>query len=77
MGNMISPAMAEEAAGMGISLDDIARAIPFKAVQTGFTARIIQWKPVRWFLQGLYNRLFWLLAQQSGDWLVMTETDDQ
>lgn len=77
MGNMISPAMAAEAGDMGISTDDMAQTTLFKTVQPGFTARIIQWKPVRWFLQGLYNRLFWLLAQQSGDWLVMTETDDK
>lgn len=76
MGNMVSPAMAEEAGSMGISVEDITRTT-LKVIQPGLSARIIQWKPIRWLLQGIYNRLFWLLAQQSGDWLVMTEADEK
>lgn len=73
MGNMVSPAMAKEAAKMGISVEDV---IPMALGLTrpSLSMRIVQWKPVRWFLQGLYNRLFWLLSQQSGEWLNIAKT---
>ena len=30
--------------------------------------RFLRWSPIRWFLHGLYTRLFWLLSNQSGEW---------
>jgi hypothetical protein len=63
IGNLVSPAMAEEARKYSINIQAISTAEINQ--QTSFWLR---WKPLRWVLQGLYNRLFRLLAQQSGDW---------
>jgi glycosyltransferase involved in cell wall biosynthesis len=68
MGNRISPSMAEAAARLGLS----AKASPIRFSdqrRRSVTRRMLQWKPVRWFLQGLYNRLFWFLSEQKGGWL--------
>jgi hypothetical protein len=63
IGNLVSPAMAEEASKYSIGIDPLAT--------YGNVSKqpiILRWKPFRWLLQGIYNRLFRLLAQQSGDW---------
>lgn len=33
-----------------------------------WSSRLLRWKPLRWFLQGVYNRLFWLLSEERGSW---------
>jgi hypothetical protein len=68
IGNLVSPAMAEEAKLYSIE-------IRAKAPMPGANrlSRLLKWKPIHWFLQGLYNRLFKLLAQQSGGWYTHPE----
>jgi glycosyltransferase involved in cell wall biosynthesis len=68
MGNMISPGMAEEAAGLGLTVEATHLRRP-AGEKRGILGRLLRWKPIRWFLQGLYNRLFWLLSEQKGGWL--------
>jgi len=68
MGNMISSGMANEAKNLGLSVE--ATDVRYSVVkQKGILNRLIRWRPVRWFIQGLYNRLFWLLSDQTGSWL--------
>jgi hypothetical protein len=74
MGNRISPNMADEATRMGLS----AKASPLQLTdprRRSVTRRLVHLKPVRWFLQGLYNRLFWLLTDQKGEWVVSKGQD--
>jgi glycosyltransferase involved in cell wall biosynthesis len=63
IGNIVSPEMTVEAERFGISV----QASPAVQTRRGKSG-ILRWKPVRWFLQGLYNRLFSLLSGQSGGW---------
>jgi hypothetical protein len=63
IGNLVSPALAEEASRYSIEIDAFSS---FR--KAGKQSIFLRWKPFRWLLQGLYNRLFRLLAQQSGDW---------
>jgi hypothetical protein len=68
IGNVLSPEIMEEAHRAGITSELHA----WKGREdsgSGIGRRIARWKPVRWFLQGLYNRLFWLLADQTGGWV--------
>ncbi len=68
LGNTVSEAMAEEARRLEVPLGDLKPAsIGIPAPSLG--QRFLALRPVRWFLQGLYNRLFWLLSQQSGGWM--------
>jgi len=68
MGNMVSPGMADEAKNLGLSIE--ATQLRYPAVDNrSIFRRLIRWRPVRWFIQGLYNRLFWLLSDQTGGWL--------
>jgi hypothetical protein len=68
IGNLVSPAMAQEAKSYSI---DIRARTPIKGgIQL---SRFLNWKPIHWFLQGLYNRLFKILAQQSGGWYTTSE----
>lgn len=63
IGNIVSPEMTREAEKFGISV------VASPAIQAGGgQSGILRWKPVRWFLQGLYNRLFGMLSGQSGGW---------
>jgi len=67
MGNIVSPSLAEEASRLGLSLQ------PTRIHSVGWDRpsiikRLIHWRPLRWFLHGLYNRLFWLLSEQKGGW---------
>ena len=67
IGNTVSPAMAEEAARLSVETRRItARSLGLRRRSLADT--FLAWKPVRWLLQGLYNRLFWILSRQSGDW---------
>lgn len=68
IGNLVSPAMAEVARSYGI---DIEAKTPFS--ETSMAMKFLNWKPVHWFLQGLYNRLFKILARQSGGWYTASE----
>lgn len=61
IGNLVSPTLAAEAQTYSI---DIVKAVDVKSR----TSKILQWKPVRWMLQGIYNRLFGLLSGETGGW---------
>ncbi len=63
IGNLVSPEMEEEARNYSIDV----RAIKLRRGRSGRRG-IQHWKPVRWILQGIYNRLFSLLSDQSGGW---------
>jgi hypothetical protein len=71
IGNLVSPAMALEAKKYHIDIGSKST-----VGKRSWLSKIIQWKPIHWFLQGLYNRLFRLLAQQSGGWYTGSEEGD-
>jgi hypothetical protein len=68
MGNIVSPSMADEARRLGLTVVRVGDQVPLRA-PTGIGRRLLRWKLVRRFVQGLYNRLFWLLSGQTGRWL--------
>jgi len=63
IGNLVSPAMAEEASKYSIDINALS-----SVGNVSKMSIFLRWKPLRWLLQGLYNRLFRILARQSGDW---------
>ncbi|NIM94810.1 MAG: glycosyltransferase [Anaerolineales bacterium] len=71
IGNIVSRPLAEEADRYGIRME--AQESVSKTSGKNF---LIRWGPSRWFLQGLYNRLFGLLSQQSGGWYAQGEQED-
>ncbi len=76
IGNVVSPDLASEARQYGIRIGTRywKRAEDSKL---GLLQRIARQGIIRWLLQGLYNRLFWVLSGQSGEWVQPegTETD--
>jgi hypothetical protein len=68
IGNLVSPATAEEAGRFSIRPDRVTPS-SLGLPRPGLSSRLLGIKPVRFFLQGLYNRLFWVLSDTSGDWL--------
>jgi hypothetical protein len=68
IGNLVSPTMETEAARFGISI----HGQPWRAFvpgrRSGLTRFLLR-GPARKLLQGVYNRLFWLLSAQSTEWL--------
>jgi glycosyltransferase involved in cell wall biosynthesis len=69
LGNAISDSMGAEASALGIDV----RASKLSASITRKPSWLVRWKPIRWLLQGLYNRLFWILSHQQGTWLQREE----
>lgn len=67
MGNLVSSWMAEEAQRYGVSAE--ASQLGSRRAGSRFWSTVLRWKPVHWLLQGLYNRLFWILSDQTGGWL--------
>ena len=68
IGNVVSPTMEAEARRFGI--DVVGQ--PWRTIvppRRSPLASLIQRGPLRKLLQGLYNRLFWLLSGQSTSWL--------
>ena len=72
IGNLVSPAMEEESRRFSISIR-AAILNPDEHRQSSF----LRYKPVRWLLQGLYNRLFNLLTGQRGGWYISKEQDEE
>jgi len=67
IGNTISPAMAGEAERLSVETGAVtARSLGLRRRSLGES--LVAWKPVRWLLQGIYNRLFWILSRQTGEW---------
>jgi glycosyltransferase involved in cell wall biosynthesis len=75
IGNVVSPEMAAEARRYGIQVGTRAWSIG-ETRSRGFLQRLAKGGPIRWLLQGIYNRLFWLLSGQSGAWVEL-ETDEE
>jgi glycosyltransferase involved in cell wall biosynthesis len=74
MGNMATPELVSEARALGVDVEGV-RGIRMSVPKRDLLSRIVDWKPVHWFVYGLYNRLFWLLSQQSGEWLKVNKPD--
>jgi glycosyltransferase involved in cell wall biosynthesis len=68
IGNLVGPPMQAEARRFGIEIEGQPwrSFVPRRAT---IFFRILQWQPLRRLLQGVYNRLFWLLSGQSTTWL--------
>jgi glycosyltransferase involved in cell wall biosynthesis len=75
IGNTVSPALRAEAEALGIKVDAIQPSV-YRKRRIPFSRRLLKLKPVQWVLQGIYNRLFWILSDQSGQWLEITPTDE-
>jgi hypothetical protein len=75
IGNVVSPEMAEEARQFGIHLGTRVWKAGGSGAQ-GLLQRAAKRGPLRWMLQGMYNRLFWILSGQSGAWVEL-ETDEE
>ncbi len=57
IGNLVSPEMGEEARRFGI--EAVAHSAALRTTRANW---LLRFRPIRWFLQGVYNRLFWLLS---------------
>jgi glycosyltransferase involved in cell wall biosynthesis len=68
--------MRAEARKLGILIGEKA---PDRKARPGWVPGILRWKPIRGVLQGVYNRLFWILSDRSGGWVVPVrgQRDDQ
>lgn len=75
IGNVVSPEMAAEASQYGIQLGKRFWSVG-EAKSRGIVQRLAKFGPLRWLLQGLYNRLFWILSGQSGAWVEL-ESDKE
>ena len=73
IGNVVSPEMAEEARSSGVKVGK--RLWKTTDRPQGLLQRMARKGPVRLLLQGIYNRLFWILSGQSGEWVEL-ETED-
>ena len=77
IGNVVSPTMEAEARRFGIDV----RGQPWSAFvpyRRSTVTRLLLRGPLRGILQGVYNRLFWLLSGQSTDWLAReTQTGER
>jgi hypothetical protein len=72
IGNVVSPEMATEARQYGIHIGTPVWRVSGSRSR-GLLHRLAKWSPIRWLLQGLYNRLFWILTGQSGAWVELEE----
>lgn len=65
IGGVVTPELHQEALELGLNPDQDLAGKP----RGGSGGALVRWKPVRWLLQGIYNRLFWLLSSQTGGWV--------
>jgi hypothetical protein len=68
IGNVLGPAITAEARRLGIETGPEVRR-NLRRSRRSWTARLLRRGPVRRLLQGMYNRLFWILSGQSTTWL--------
>jgi hypothetical protein len=68
IGNVVSSEMAAEARQYGIQVGKRLW-MGGESRSRGFFQRAAEKGPIRWLLQGMYNRLFWILSGQSGKWV--------
>jgi hypothetical protein len=66
IGNMLDENTLGELQQYDLSIS--AGATPHTAATRHWSRTLLRWKPLRWFLQGIYNRLFWLLSGERGGW---------
>ncbi len=66
IGGVITPELRAEARSLGLSVE---AETPARRRHGGLSRAVLRWKPARRLIQGLYNRLFWLLNAQSGGWM--------
>lgn len=71
IGNLVSPEMEAEARKYSIEV----RASRIKQAGSR-SGRLVKRGPVRWLLQGIYNRLFALLSGQGGGWYRSQDEDE-
>jgi glycosyltransferase involved in cell wall biosynthesis len=76
IGNVVSPEMAAEAKQFGIRIGKRYWKRADGAKQ-GLLQRMAARGLVRWLLQGIYNRLFWILSGQSGEWVELEDQEPQ
>jgi len=76
MGNMVSLGLVEEAKRFELSVE-VARIQYPSRERANFVGRILRWRPVRWLLQGIYSRLFWVLSEQHGGWLEKERSEEK
>lgn len=70
IGNLVSPDMEAEARKYSIDVSSVGLK-KGRQRQGG----LVRSRPVRWLLQGIYNRLFGLLSDQSGGWYSSQDDD--
>ena len=75
IGGLITEDIAEEAKRLSLPIDEKSWENTILRKDSR-ASRFLRWSPIRWFLQGLYNRLFWLLSGQSGGWFEEEKTLD-
>ena len=68
IGNLVSPTMEAEGRRFGIEVQGQPWRAFVPARRSSLTRFLLR-GPLRRFLQGVYNRLFWLLSGQSTEWL--------
>jgi glycosyltransferase involved in cell wall biosynthesis len=68
IGNVLGPTILAEANRLGLEMADLER--PRMPPRRGsWASRLVRKGPLRRFLQGVYNRLFWILSGGSTTWL--------
>jgi glycosyltransferase involved in cell wall biosynthesis len=68
MGNIVSPRMVQDAVRLGLKIETSQVQHTVSGRHSIFR-RMLRWRFMRYLLQGLYNRLFWLLSDQEGSWI--------
>jgi hypothetical protein len=68
IGSIVDKSIASHAAEFGITVEPQSGAQVEKR-RSGLLSRLARWKPARWLMQGIYNRLFWVLTGQEGRWV--------
>jgi glycosyltransferase involved in cell wall biosynthesis len=71
IGNLVSPMMEKEARRFSVQV----RTAKLNMARMG-RPKLLRNQFVRWFLQGVYNRLFSLLTDQSGGWYIAEDKDE-
>ncbi len=75
IGNVVGSALIEEANRFNIQVGGrIWQASSTR--RSGLGTKLVNWRPIHWLLQGLYNRLFWLLTGQRGRWLDVEQGEE-
>ncbi len=76
IGNVVSPELAAEAKQHGILIGK-RYWMRDESQHPGLLQRLAARGFIRWFLQGIYNRLFWILSGQSGMWVEREQEDPE